>query len=185
MFTIYCNAAALPIYQLNCAQKVSVHLQIVRYIKNWNIMWKWNAFMKSAVFFCAFWHLLHCSAMLFGQLMGTHIGQGWIFKVAKAPVQSRFKWILAHASQKTILKLNGRLRNFSKSKLSHSMIHNYAKQHRIATHEVKMHRRKLRFSCIHLIFTYFSFWFIWQFVSVQILFVSIYFLLQLNAMHYT
>ncbi len=39
--------------------------------------------------------------------MGTRVGLGRISKVAKDLIQFRFKRILAHASQKTILNLNG------------------------------------------------------------------------------
>ena len=55
------------------------------------------------------------------------------FKVTKNPSQTRFKRILAHAWQKTKLKLNGAYRNFWKLTFNHSITHNSASQHRIAT----------------------------------------------------
>ncbi len=49
---------------VNCSQKVSVHLQIV---KNLNIMWKSNE--------CSFWQLFRCYTMLIGRVMGHPVAK--------------------------------------------------------------------------------------------------------------
>ena len=128
---------------MNCANKVS----LVLYTYIWSTISKpfFIGIIKwicKALFFCTFGHHFHCSAMLLDRVMGTNwVCYGWILKVAKAHVQTRFKRILAHAS-KTTLKTKWAYSNFWKSTFSHSMTHNSANQHCIAT-EVSNSSNKL------------------------------------------
>ncbi len=128
-------------------------------------MWKENELMKSADYFCAFSHLFHCCAMSFDSEL-------WVLEWVKviffcnSPYANRIqKDTRACITEDKIWNWMGAF-NFWKSTLSHSMTHNSANQHRIATEEVNMRRRKLRFSWSHSLFTSnFSFWYIWQYVK--------------------
>ena len=124
---------------LNCAQTVSLHLHIVRYIKNWNFMWKLNEFIKSAIIiFCAFWHLSHCYVMLIGRVMGHLSGRRSIFKSCKGP-PFNFNFVFCNACASILLNLvwvNRSFCNFSNSTLTHSNTHNSVKRHHRAMEEV-------------------------------------------------
>ena len=124
------NVMITWIAHVNCAQKVSAHLQIVRYIKNWNIMCMECIHEKRSFLLRILTSLpLLCNVVwLSYNEYSNELRSN--FKSCKSPyIQSSFKRILAHASQKT-LKLNGRLFicHFWKSTLSHSITHNSANQ---------------------------------------------------------
>ena len=57
--------------EINCANKVYKHLQMVRYIGTWNSMPKSNYSLRVTVNICTFWHILCCALMLFSGFMDT------------------------------------------------------------------------------------------------------------------
>ncbi len=90
----------------------------------------WKAQFSSAHFDTSFITLRCC----FDCVMGIRVGRRSNLKSCKSSYSNQKDTRLA--LQKRKLKLNGELCNFWKSTLSHSMTHNSANQHRIATGEV-------------------------------------------------